>query len=147
MATRSRSLATLAAAAVLAGGFAGCAARTEPAGAPSSQQQKCQPTNASSTETITEANSGSTICLAVGQHLEVFLHGSLGDTWAPISVDGQALSASANGKGTLPVGVTGGFFVGGTAGVAKLTSSRPACPDTAASPCAAATFVVDVQVS
>jgi hypothetical protein len=144
MATRSRSLAALAALTVFAGGVAGCATRQASNPGPAAT---CQPSSATSTETITETASGSTICLAVGQHLEVYLHGSLGDTWAPLTVDGQALSASPSGKGSLPVGVTGGFFVGGTKGTAKLTSSRPACPDTASSPCAAGSFVVNVQVS
>jgi hypothetical protein len=145
MATHVRLLAAVAAAVTLAGSLAGCA-RSQPSAGPTSQPPACQPDGAGATRTVTESDSGSTICLAVGQRLEVYLHGTLGDTWAPVTEDGPALSAAANGRGTLPVGVTGGFFIGSATGDARLTSSRPACPSSQASPCGAATFVVRVRV-
>jgi hypothetical protein len=154
MRTRCRLLAALTAA-TLAGGLAACAtpASAPTTGAPATtsstaQPATCQPDSSGVTRTITEADSGTTVCLAVGQHLEVYLHGTLPAKWEPIAIDGHALSTVASGKGALPVGVTGGFFVGNAAGEARLTSSRPACPDPSpsASPCGAATFVVSVDV-
>ena len=142
-------------AAILAGGLAACAttASAPPAGAPATasstaQPATCQPDRSGVTKTITEADTGTTVCLAVGQRLEVYLHGTLPAKWEPITIDGHALSPVASGKGALAVGVTGGFFVGNAAGDVRLTSSRPACPEPSppASPCGGATFVVSVDV-
>ena len=152
MLTRCRLFA-LAATVTLAGGIAACATpastpTTGPTATSTTQPPACQPDRSGVTRTITEVDSGSTICLAVGQRLEVYLHGTLQAKWAPIAIDGHALSAVASGKGALAVGVTGGFFVGNAAGDARLTSSRPACPEpsSSASPCGEATFVVSVDV-
>jgi hypothetical protein len=154
MLTRCRLFAALAAV-TLGAGVAACAS---PASAPTTgpgptvsstaQLPTCQPDRSGVTKTISEVDTGSTICLAVGQRLEVYLHGTPPAMWAPIAIDGRALSAAANGKGTLVVGVTGGFFIGSVAGDARLTSSRPPCPASTppASPCGEATFVVSVEV-
>jgi hypothetical protein len=100
---------------------------------------------------VTEADTGSTICLAVGEHLEVYLHGTLAAAWSPIELEGSALSPAANGKGTLPVGATGGFYLARNSGTARLTSSRPACSGSSPSSpaptvCGPADFVVDLDV-
>jgi hypothetical protein len=154
MPSRSRLFAAVVAV-TFVGGVTGCAT---PASAPTTgphpttssatQLPTCQPDRSGVTKTITEVDSGSTICLAVGQPLEVYLHGTLAAKWTPIAIDGHALSAVANGKGTLAIGVTGGFFVGSAAGDARLTSSRPPCPTSTppGSPCGEATFVVSVEV-
>jgi hypothetical protein len=156
-----RTLARLAAAAILAAGLAGCATArpaTVAGASPSSTAghvTPCQPDRSAVARTVTEADAGSTICLAAGEHLEVYLHGTLADPWSPIALEGSALSPAANGKGTLPVGVTGGFYLARTAGAARLTSSRmavcaglsPSSPaSTSPSSCPPAGFVVDVQV-
>ena len=155
MVVRVRILASVSATAILAGALAGCA--TPPSapgggvpttGSSSAAPSPCQPDGSGATRTITEADSGTSICLALGQRLEVYLHGTVGAMWAPVSLDGAALSAAANGKGTLPVGVTGGFFVGSATGDAHLRSSRSTCASAspAATPCGNTMFTVDVQV-
>jgi hypothetical protein len=155
MVIRCRSLAALTAIVTLAGGLAACAtpasaptAGTPPTASSAPQPSSCQPDRSGATKTITEADSGTAVCLAVGQRLEVYLHGTLPAKWEPIAIEGQALSSVASGKGALAVGITGGFFIGIAAGNARLTSSRPACPEasTPASPCGSATFVVSVEV-
>jgi hypothetical protein len=108
------------------------------------------------TRTVTEVDGGSTICLAVGEHLEVYLHGTLDFPWSPVGLAGSALSPEANGKGMLPVGVTGGFYLARTAGSARVTSSRaatcagPSPSSPTLSPdrtvCGPAGFLVVVQV-
>jgi hypothetical protein len=156
------TLARLAATAILAGGLVGCgtarpatgggASTTSPAGQPT----QCHPDRSTVTRTVTEVDSGTTICLVVGQHLEVYLHGSLADPWSPIGLAGSALSPAANGKGTLPVGVTGGFYLARTAGSARVMSWRlaacagrspsSAAPSPNGTSCGPFGFVLDVQV-
>jgi hypothetical protein len=154
MLTRCRLFAVLTAV-TLIGGVASCATPTsapttgaDSAAASAIQHPTCQPESSAVTKTLTEADSGSTTCLAVGQRLEVYLHGTVQAKWTPIAIDGRALSVAASGKGALAVGVTGGFFVASVAGEARLTSSRPPCPASTppASPCGEATFVVSVEV-
>jgi hypothetical protein len=147
-------------AALLAGGVTGCATTgSTPTGGPATALSTTPATTGStrcpsgpSADTVTEADSGSTVCLAVGQHLEVYLHSTQADLWSSISLEGSALSPQANGKGTLPIGVTGGFFVASAPGEAHLTSSRAACPTPSATPPATATcsgtrFALDVTVA
>jgi hypothetical protein len=155
-----RTLALLAAAATLAGGLGSCATPGSTTGggtsatSPAGQPTPCHPDRSAVTRTVTEADAGSTICLATGEHLEVYLHGTLAAPWSTIAVEGSALSPAANGKGTLPVGVTGGFYLARTAGAARLTSFRPTCAERPSPPtpspgppsCGPAGFAVDVQV-
>jgi hypothetical protein len=148
-----RALASLSATVVLIAGLVGCATQTPAGNAPattgsSPPPSPCQPDPSGATRTVTEADSGSAVCLAVGQRLEVYLHGTLADRWAPISLEGKALSLVASGKGTLAIGVTGGFFVGSATGDAHLTSSRSTCDDSSPTPtsCGRTMFTVDVQV-
>jgi hypothetical protein len=156
-----RTLALLAAAATLAGGLAGCGTPGSTTGggtsatSPAGQPTPCHPDRSVVTRTVTEVDAGSTVCLAAGEHLEVYLHGTLAAPWSSITLEGSALSPAANGKGTLPVGVTGGFYVARTAGAARLTSSRPVCagqspssapPSPSPPSCGPAGFAVDIQV-
>jgi hypothetical protein len=98
--------------------------------------------------TLTEADSGSTVCLAVGMRLEVYLHGSPSAKWSPIAVTGTGVAVAPSGKGALALGVTGGFYAATAAGDAQLASTRPDCgtPSPGAS-CATRTFVVQVHIN
>jgi hypothetical protein len=146
--------ALLATATLLASAVAGCASSgSTPASAPATAPATGTPTPCASgrsgdVRTVTDADSGATICLAVGARLEVYLHSTLSDMWSPISLGGNALAPQANGKGTLPIGVTGGFFVARTKGSAHLTSTRAACPapSTATAACGRTQFALDVMV-
>ncbi|HEX6469211.1 MAG TPA: hypothetical protein VF069_08960 [Streptosporangiaceae bacterium] len=103
---------------------AGCGQGARPAGSVDSPTpaQRCQ-----SVATITEADSGRGYCLARSARVEVYLHGTARDRWPPITLEGDALRRTASGKGTLVVGVTGGFFVADHAGTARLTAARRPC--------------------
>lgn len=84
-----------------------------------------------SAATVTEADSGHTYCLSRSGRLDVYLHGSPQDRWSAITLTGDALRRRASGKGTLSLGVTGGFFIADRAGTASLTSTRLPCPRSA----------------
>jgi hypothetical protein len=103
---------------------AGCgrtAHTTPPAGGPV-PSRTCP-----ATVTVTEADNGRTLCLSRPAHLEVYLHGTARDRWPPITLDGDALRRAASGKGTLALGVTGGFFIAAHAGTVHLSSARRPC--------------------
>ena len=135
-------------------GPAGCAqGRTSaPGGAPadslSASSPACGSDRSPGTRSITDADSGTTICVAVGDQIEVYLHGSPDAMWSPVVLDGTALSRTANGKGALPIGVTGAFFRANAMGSARLTSSRPPCVGGASytTSCSPTSFVVAVVV-
>jgi hypothetical protein len=85
----------------------------------------------------------------MGGRLEIYLHSTPDALWAPIHIDGAALHPVASGKGTLPLGVTAGFYAAGATGAARLSSSRPACPPPSTSNLACGAlrdFHVDVTV-
>src|SRR4051795_5039431 len=102
---------------------AGCG-RTRPAhGLAVSPSPACR-----ASSTVTEADSGHTLCLTRSARLEVYLHGTSQSRWSPIRLDGAALRRAPSGKGTLARGVTAGFFAADRAGTARLTSARPCGP-------------------
>jgi hypothetical protein len=154
MVAPTRAFGPLAAAIILAASVGGCATpRSTPGSAPAATSPTGHPSPgrpdpSGATATVTEADNASTIRLALGQHLQVYLAGTLSAPWSPISLAGSALSAAANGKGALPVGVTGGFYVAIRPGHARLTSSRPTCtaPGSTGTGCEQAQFTVDVEV-
>jgi putative hemolysin len=143
-------------AAAAASGLAGCA-KPQPTGAggptgstptPPGAVTCAGPSQASAT--LTEANAGATICLKAGGRLEIYLHSTPDRLWAPISLDGTALSRAASGKGTLALGVTGGFFTAGTPGSTVLVSHRTPCgtPAPAGADCGASNdFRVTITVA
>jgi hypothetical protein len=59
--------------------------------------------------TVTEADNGATVCLAVGGTLTVTLHEVDGSRWQNLTVQGEVLRTVV-GRGTLQVGVTGGYY-------------------------------------
>jgi hypothetical protein len=100
----------------------GCAVpRTAPAPDP------CIGDSPSAEVTITEANNGTQRCMTTGGTISVYLHGTADDRWSPVELSGTALTAAPSGKGTLPVGVTGGFFRAVGRGNALLASVRGPC--------------------
>jgi hypothetical protein len=100
----------------------GQAVHTAPPAAAPAPSRTCR-----SVGVATEADSGQTYCLARSAHLEVYLHGSAQDLWSPIKLDGDALRRIPSGKGTLALGVTGGFFIADHTGTARLSSVRRPC--------------------
>jgi hypothetical protein len=98
--------------------------------------------------TVTEADSGSTVCLIVGERLAVLLKGTPNRMWSPVDVTGSALRPAPDGRRTLVVGMTGGFFAADSTGAARLSASRAGCDEalTDASSCAAGQFVLTVIV-
>ncbi|HEX6499467.1 MAG TPA: hypothetical protein VF054_10600 [Micromonosporaceae bacterium] len=80
---------------------------------------------------MSDQDNGHVLCVRTGGTIDVVLHGSSDQRWAPIESSDSAVRARSNGRGTLPVGVTAGFFTADHAGTADLTSSRPACGSTA----------------
>jgi hypothetical protein len=75
------------------------------------------------------------VCLRVGDEINAFLRVEGNDQaqrWSPIEVSDRAvLTPVPNGRMTLPIGVTAGFFKGVSAGRALLSSTRPPCTSAA----------------
>jgi hypothetical protein len=146
---RDRRLAALILIAAMA--LAGCASATGPANgtgigggpsptpsiAPSMAPAACA-SPLTGEQSVSEKDSGRTICLAVGAKLDVYLHGTAAHKWTQIEASGAALQPAPNGKGTLVLGVTGGFFAASAPGTIVLTSTGPGCGSagpSSASPC------------
>lgn len=102
----------------------GCARAAEPVPARASM---CATPASTSPVTVTDADSGSAVCLAVGTRLDVLLHGSADRRWTAVMPSGTGLRPVASGKGALAIGVTGGFFAADTAGTTLLSADRDGC--------------------
>ncbi len=141
MSTFPRPLAALLGALALTS-LVGCATAGAPRDAVTSSDQPAatSPSTAASTAaaptcpapagspTLGAADDGHTVCVPVGARVTVMLRGTPDGRWAPVEVTGTALAPAANGRGTLQLGVTGGFFVAARPGTARITTQRPACP-------------------
>jgi hypothetical protein len=79
--------------------------------------------------TLSEADSGRTVTLQVGQRLEVYLHGTPESAWSAPVASGPALAPAANGKLSLQRGVSGAAFEAVRPGQAQVDSTRRICPD------------------
>jgi hypothetical protein len=95
---------------------------------------------------VTADDDGKTLCVPVGAKIDVFLHGSTDAMWTPVTASGTALAPAPNGKGTLMIGVTGGFFAAIGTGTTVLSSTKPACTTAGAASCAAAAFATTIIV-
>jgi hypothetical protein len=95
---------------------------------------------------VTVGDNGKTLCVRSGAKIDVLLQGSPDAMWAPVTATGAALTAAPNGKGTLMIGVTGGFFTAVGTGTTVLSSTKPACTTADTASCAAATFTATVIV-
>ena len=80
-----------------------------------------------STVTVTEVDNGRTVCAAVSQRIEFYLHGTADRLWSPITAEGNPLSPTGSGKLSLAIGVTGAVFTAVAPGAAEVTSTRPTC--------------------
>jgi hypothetical protein len=78
----------------------------------------------------TEADNNTTICLGVGDQLEVFLTSTNAATWAPLQLTGGAMHIDPTVQVNWARGVTGQFYKAVSTGTAEVTSSIPACPST-----------------
>ena len=77
---------------------------------------------------ITQADSGKTYCVRVGDRVTVILHSSTEkNRWRAPLVSGNVLEGVPNGAGTLVVGATGAWFKVTKAGRSVVTSVRPPC--------------------
>lgn len=77
--------------------------------------------------TLTLAGNGRTYCLRVGQHLSVYLRGTMASRWLEPLVSGNALVGAPNGALSLIAGVTGASFAAARPGRVLITSVRPPC--------------------
>jgi hypothetical protein len=117
----------LATAAVLAVSVTGCAGH-EPAGGSPAPTEASPSDNAcpvGTDQTVTEADNGSTICLALGRMLTVRLGSDNPPAWSTPVVNGDALRPAT--LVPLPA-APAWYFTAVVSGSAEVTSSRPNCP-------------------
>lgn len=100
------------------------------------------------TVTVDNADNGQVACVRVGAHVLVLLSGSATRKWTDIRSDSSTLTAQANGRLALKLGETGAFFAAVRRGVARITSTRPACRPRSSARCLALSeFRLTVRVS
>lgn len=75
---------------------------------------------------LTAADSGRTLCLAVGGQVRITLDGTEDHPWTSVKSAGTGLRAANAGIG-MPPGDAVAAFDAVTPGTARLTSSRPLC--------------------
>lgn len=91
--------------------------------------------SSAATVTLSNADNGAVVCVRVGDHVAVFLSGTLARRWARIQSDSRALTPEANGRLALRVGWTGAFFTAAHPGRARITSTKSACKPGAPGDC------------
>jgi len=111
-------------------------------GSARSASTKCvHPRRGSERTTIMLTNSANkkVLCVLPGVGVFITLHGTPHALWTAVASSSAALQPRPNGALSLPVGVTGAFFVAAAPGTAKLTSTLRPCPAKprthAAAPC------------
>ncbi|MEU9172386.1 hypothetical protein AB0D34_32140 [Streptomyces sp. NPDC048420] len=72
------------------------------------------------------ADSGDTVCLAVGDTIRVSLDGTKSRPWKPVTTEGSGLEATNSGIVLLP-GDASSAFKAVSAGQVRLSSQRPLC--------------------
>ncbi|MET7737923.1 hypothetical protein ABZT02_42530 [Streptomyces sp. NPDC005402] len=72
------------------------------------------------------ADSGDTVCLAVGDTVRISLDGTKGRPWKPVAVQGSGLEATNSGIVLLP-GDANAAYKAVSAGTVRLSSTRPLC--------------------
>jgi hypothetical protein len=80
------------------------------------------------TITVTNSDNKKVLCVLPGVGVFVALHGTPKEFWAAVTSTSAALQRRPNGALSLPVGVTGAFFVAVAPGTATLTSTLRPCP-------------------
>ncbi|MPY35111.1 hypothetical protein FNH09_28870 [Streptomyces adustus] len=76
---------------------------------------------------LTAADNGRAVCLTRGGQIRLTLDGTRERPWSPVTASGDALKAANPGIAVLP-GDAVAAYDAVTGGDAKLTSSRPMCP-------------------
>ena len=76
---------------------------------------------------ITQADSGKTYCVRVGDQVAVILHSASKKLWLVPLASGNVLKGVPNGAGALVVGATGRWFRAAGPGRSVVTSVRPPC--------------------
>ena len=74
---------------------------------------------------ITQADSGKTYCVRVGDQVTVFLHSTQKNRWLAPLASGKVLEAVPNGAGSLVVGATAIWYKATKPGRSVVTSIRP----------------------
>ena len=92
---------------------------------PSSSPPSPSPDCTSASE-LDAADSGSTVCLAVGDTIRISLDGTKSRPWKPVAVDGSGLEATNSGIVLLP-GDASSAYKAVSAGQVRLSSQRPLC--------------------
>jgi len=76
---------------------------------------------------LTQADSGKTYCVRVGDQISVLLGSTRQDMWLEPLASGNALKGVPNGMASLAVGVTGAWYEATRQGRSVVTSVRPPC--------------------
>jgi hypothetical protein len=111
-------------------GSPAAAPSSSPGGAPVGSTRCVLPRRGAerTTITLTNADDKKVLCVLPGVGVFVALHGTPKAFWAAVVSSSAALQRRPNGALSLPVGVTGAFFVAVAPGTATLTSTRRPCP-------------------
>ena len=118
-----RRIATLAVAALL---LAGCGTRTGGGEGDSGDSVSPSSSACTSVPELHAADSGRTVCLAVGGTVRVGLDGAKSRPWKPVTAEGGGLEAANSGIVLLP-GDANAAFEAVSEGTVRLSSSRPLC--------------------
>lgn len=120
-----RRIATLAVTALL---LAGCGTQTggDKDDSGGSVSPSPSPSGCTSVPELHAADSGRTVCLAVGGTVRVALDGTENRPWTPVTAEGDGLEAANSGIVLLP-GDANAAFEAVSAGTVRLTSARPLC--------------------
>jgi hypothetical protein len=78
-------------------------------------------------DVITQADSGKTYCVRVGDQVTVILHSTQKNLWLEPLASGNVLEGVPNGEGSLVEGATGAWYQATRPGRSVVTSVRPPC--------------------
>ncbi|WP_406442444.1 hypothetical protein OHB14_26175 [Streptomyces sp. NBC_01613] len=84
------------------------------------------PTDCATASTIGAADSGRTVCLAVGDTVRISLDGTSKRPWKPVTSSGSVLEAANSGVVLLPGDASAAYKAVST-GKTRLESTRPLC--------------------
>lgn len=126
--TNRHTTLTLAALALL---LAGCGSEAGSQGSDSDTVSPPPPSASSSpgctpASELDAADSGSTVCLAVGDTVRISLDGTKNRPWKPVTTEGSGLEAANSGIVLLP-GDASSAYRAVSAGRVQLSSQRPLC--------------------
>ena len=78
-------------------------------------------------DVITQADSGKTYCVRVGDQVTVILHSTQKNLWLEPLASGNVLKGVPNGAASLVEGATGAWYQATRPGRSVVTSVRPPC--------------------